>query len=732
MRASTLRVHGFGRLHDREFRLAPGITFVHGPNESGKSTLHAALAASLFGLAAPGRRTPAVQAAVERYRPWRTDRYATTLELVDEAGRRLRLDWDFDRWSFTVIDAATGHPLTSSVGGGSDTNALCRALYGVSRDAYLRVGCVRQAELGAIGDPTRVREEIERLAGQDASGAGPEQAVGALRAARARLVGLNKSRTNPLPQARARVDRLEAELDEAERARADTEAAVAAGDRDLAAVAELDRRIAEGEAELIAARAASLRSAIDRVGRANQELRLAEEGLAAPPPAPERTASIAAAARRIPALRARVAEGEPVRRRAAAALAGTAEGAAEHAAAERPSRAGWALAAAGAAAILLAPLIGIAAGIAGVVLIVVGLAARRASARAAAEREQRRAAERSRAAAEARAAAAEARAELAGLDAVAAELGDAEAELDALLEPGEGDLLVRAGAACDHARQADQERRGQERTRDRARAELAELLREHSLEELQAQLDRLGDAGEVQKDPPRAGDLTRIERDLGSLRRQREQALLEARTRAATLDERLRTLPDTAELRERLRSAVGERDRLERTEHILRLAEDGLAEAIADTYRDFAPRLNQALEAHLSRVTRGRYTTAYVGEDLSVSLEAPETSAPVPLESTSLGTQRLAQLVLRLELVRLLAPSAEPLPVLLDDPFAHLDRDRLADAVGLLEQISAERQLVVFTTQPEAVALAPSSAAVIDLGTAGLTAAAPLDTARVA
>ena len=145
-------------------------------------------------------------------------------------------------------------------------------------------------------------------------------------------------------------------------------------------------------------------------------------------------------------------------------------------------------------------------------------------------------------------------------------------------------------------------------------------------------------------------------------------------------DERLRTLPDTAELRERLHAALGERDRLEPPERILRLAEDELAEAIADTYRDFAPRLNQALEAHLSRVTRGRYPRAYVGEDLSVSLEAPETSAPVPLESTSLGTQRLAQLVLRLELVRLLAPSAEPLPVLLDDPFAHLDRDRLADA----------------------------------------------------
>ena len=38
----------------------------------------------------------------------------------------------------------------------------------------------------------------------------------------------------------------------------------------------------------------------------------------------------------------------------------------------------------------------------------------------------------------------------------------------------------------------------------------------------------------------------------------------------------------------------------------------------------------------------------------------------------------------------------------------------------------------MFTTQPEAVALAPPSAALIDLGTADLTAAEPLDAARVA
>ena len=49
MKIRTLRIHGFGRLGDREYRFGEGLTLVHGRNESGKSTLHTALTASAFG-----------------------------------------------------------------------------------------------------------------------------------------------------------------------------------------------------------------------------------------------------------------------------------------------------------------------------------------------------------------------------------------------------------------------------------------------------------------------------------------------------------------------------------------------------------------------------------------------------------------------------------------------------------------------------------------------------------
>ena len=62
MHIESVHLHGFGRLAGREFRFGPGLTVVHGPNEAGKSTLHAALSAALFGLVGGGRRHRATRA----------------------------------------------------------------------------------------------------------------------------------------------------------------------------------------------------------------------------------------------------------------------------------------------------------------------------------------------------------------------------------------------------------------------------------------------------------------------------------------------------------------------------------------------------------------------------------------------------------------------------------------------------------------------------------------------
>ena len=52
--------------------------------------------------------------------------------------------------------------------------------------------------------------------------------------------------------------------------------------------------------------------------------------------------------------------------------------------------------------------------------------------------------------------------------------------------------------------------------------------------------------------------------------------------------------------------------------------------------------------------------------------------------------------------------------LLLDEPFAHLDAERTAAALAVLSDLAQDRQVIVFTTQSEAV-VAPAGATVIEL-----------------
>ena len=50
MKYTRLHINHFGRLQNRTLEFADGIHIIYGPNESGKSTMHAFLEAMLFGL----------------------------------------------------------------------------------------------------------------------------------------------------------------------------------------------------------------------------------------------------------------------------------------------------------------------------------------------------------------------------------------------------------------------------------------------------------------------------------------------------------------------------------------------------------------------------------------------------------------------------------------------------------------------------------------------------------
>ena len=275
MRIEGLRIHGFGRLVEREFELGPGLVIGARAKRQEHHAQRADRIAGRPGARRPPQsltRPPSLSATVRGP----DHRYGSRLDLVSAAGRRLRLDWDFGRWVFTVTDAATGEDVSSAfLGAGTDPEVLCRELYGVSRDAYLAVASVRQGELDAIGDSADVRQALERVAGQSGEAEGAAGAMAALRAGRARLVGLNRSRTNPLPQAEHDVEQLTASVQAAERERSEAEGAAAERDRLTAQATELEQRRLELEMAHAAATARRLRARVERATALDGECRQA-------------------------------------------------------------------------------------------------------------------------------------------------------------------------------------------------------------------------------------------------------------------------------------------------------------------------------------------------------------------------------------------------------------------------------------------------------------------------
>jgi uncharacterized protein YhaN len=764
-------VSGFGKLAARDVRFGPGLTVIHGPNESGKSTTHAALRAGLFGLTAGGRRTRDETAAVERYRPWADTRFGAVVELCGEGGRLMRLEWDFDRCRFTLRDAATGTDLTATHGAGTDPRGLARTLYDVDRDVYLRLGCVDQAELDRIGDPGSVRHAVEVVLTQARADASAVTAVESLKAHRSRLVGVNRARTNPLPEAEADAALLQTRLDAAVAERGEVEHTAAGRDAARALAEETASTLHTLESVRDHLRADELRrrleiaetlaeAAADADRRLDDDLEVAEfrpnDAMAAlrgrmldlEAMLADRTAATAADAELAAAVDAHCSELEARAAgceadRGATDRASAVEAAAASARAEAgPRRALVATVATGATFAIAGVATGVPVLIAlGVVLAaaagVWALASRRswrtrelerllpgdgpvaerlAAFRASVDRDRAlQAVERELAAA--RVQAAEIRTRLSGTAQREAELrglcdriGDALRDCD--IDPTD---LSEGLRRYDRADAAAQTRREATLTRTRASEELRRLLGNDSLEAARTRLAHLEGRLNGHAALAAGRDPDDVERELAQARAARDRASAESERLSAAVAERLRTLPDVAGLRERLDAAEERVARLRHIDRVLRLAEDELTQAAAETYRDFAPLLNASLEAGIARLTGGRYAHAFVDQDLRVRVEAPETGAVVDLDRLSVGTQKQAYLVQRLELVRLLCPAGDPLPVLLDDPFAHFDADRLERTLAWLAEASAERQIIVFATQRRVADLAPSGAVCVAL-----------------
>ena len=236
--------------------------------------------------------------------------------------------------------------------------------------------------------------------------------------------------------------------------------------------------------------------------------------------------------------------------------------------------------------------------------------------------------------------------------------------------------------------------------------ELQSLLAGRTPEELEADASavrkRARELGaELERDglDPAAGDVhaLEVEHDRAS----HEASLAEGAMRQAA--ERRSDLGDAEA---RLAEAERELERVTRLGETLQRTREFLERAQDRVQRDIAPRLSKEIERHLSTLTAGRYTEVRVNpEDLQVRVR-DDAQEWRPAEQLSHGTQEQIYLLLRAAMARILPKNGEVCPLILDDVTVHSDERRTEAVLGMLHELSAEQQVIVFSQEQEVLAWA--------------------------
>ena len=163
MRFVTVRAHAFGPLSDSTLDLSPGFTVVYGPNESGKSSWHAAIYAGLCGVRrGRGLRKPEREFA-SQYKPWHDDRWEVTVIVRLDDGREITIHQDLAGKVDSRATDELGRDVSSEIiYEGSPDGARW---FGLDRRTFLVTACVRQADvLGVLEDPSLLQTTLQAAA----------------------------------------------------------------------------------------------------------------------------------------------------------------------------------------------------------------------------------------------------------------------------------------------------------------------------------------------------------------------------------------------------------------------------------------------------------------------------------------------------------------------------------------------------------------------------------------
>ena len=717
MRFESIEAYAFGPLRSASLELAPGMNVVHGANEAGKSTWHAALYAGLCGLRrGKGRAVRADVQFERRHRPWDGDggwEVGAVVELAD--GRRVALRHDLaGKVESSARDAdIAGRDYSNEIVFEGAPDGSC--WLGLNRASFLDTACVRQGQMlalrtGADALQGALQAAVD-AAGTDATAA---RALELLSDYRRERVGSARARTKPLLQWRSEVEAAGAALAAAREARD-------AYLRERGRIAALKATVVETRSRLDAARARDLAARAARSQARLAEARALSDRLAGGSPRPSDDHVLAdGVAAAIAMWAARPAPRDPAGASASELERRRTELERElDSVTARPRGRPRALLGGGGLCLAAGVALGFAGFVTpGVALAAVGLGFLWWSRRALRSEQAGQAA----ALEENLFQVTEALARRRAADGVAAEAarGLAAAELalrDAAAEAGvAGDTPAARHAGLLSWQRLRRERLEASGQEQEAWDALQRLLAGQTLEELAVEAEALtasaaggvggrgsGGAGDRVTEPG-GGDIADV--SVTELERREREAGDALQAAQGALRERASHLPDLAAAEERLAAAQSRLHAIERLDATLGRTIDFLANAERRVHRDVAQVLRQTVLEWLPEVTGGRYSDCRVDPaSLSVEVRDPDGRFR-SAELLSHGTTEQVYLLLRLALARHLTAPGEVCPLLLDDALSGCDSRRAHAVLETLLAIADATQVVLFTHDDEVLAWA--------------------------
>ncbi len=265
MRINSVRIVAFGPFTNSKLEFAPGFTVVHGPNESGKSTWHAATYAALCGMRRRRGRPTDEARFSDRHRPWDANGWLVVGVVTLSDGRTIELRQNLDdKADCTATDLVVGSNVsTEIIGEGSPDASIW---LGMDRHVFLATGCIKQSDILSIRESAdALQEHLQRAASTAGVDATAAKALELLEEFQRERVGRDMvNSTKPLRRSIERLQGAQIQLQLARREHADFLTRSEATDEQEDQAAALARARRLFEAAVAADRANKAERALDR------------------------------------------------------------------------------------------------------------------------------------------------------------------------------------------------------------------------------------------------------------------------------------------------------------------------------------------------------------------------------------------------------------------------------------------------------------------------------------